>query len=145
MPPVAGSDAAPQMPEEYTKPGTTLSLGQLVDVALRNNPTTREAWFVARAAAAEVGSRRSLYFPVRRGRSASIERQKTADRQQPVHLPPDDLRAVDRGRPGCSSTSAAREADVQEATRILYAADWTHNAAIQDVVLAIGAGATTST
>ena len=38
-------------------------------------------------------------------------------------------------RPGSSSTSARREADVQEATRALYAADWTHNAAIQNVVL----------
>ena len=33
-----------EIPEEYTKPGTTLSLAQLVDVGLRNNPRTRQAW-----------------------------------------------------------------------------------------------------
>jgi outer membrane protein TolC len=53
-----------EIPEEYTKPGTQLSLAQLVDVALRNNPRTREAWHFARAAAAEVGVQRSEFYPV---------------------------------------------------------------------------------
>ena len=53
-----------EIPQEYLVPGTTLTLPQLVDVALRNNPQTREAWHFARAAAAQVGSKRAEYFPV---------------------------------------------------------------------------------
>ena len=77
MPPAPADKIAPQVPEEYLKPGATLSLVQLVDVALRSNPSTREAWSYARAAAAEVGAKRSLYFPVIEV-DAQIQRQKQA-------------------------------------------------------------------
>ena len=135
MPPSPVDKTAPQVPEEYLKPGTTLSLVQLVDIGLRGNPATQEAWSFARAAAAEVGSKRSLYFPIIEI-DGQLQRQKTA--------------AVG-GRFTFLQTTygpsvaaswllfdfGGREADVQEATRALYAADWTHNAAIQDVVLSI--------
>ena len=135
MPPSPADKNATKVPEEYLKPGTTLSLVQLVDIGLRGNPATREAWSFARAAAAEVGSKRSLYFPVIEI-DGQLQRQKTA--------------AVG-GRFTFLQTTygpsvaaswllfdfGGREADVQEATRALYAADWTHNAAIQDVVLTI--------
>ena len=66
-PPAAKMPEAPpsklEIPPEYLKPGTTFSLAQLVDVGLRNNPTTREAWHFARAAAAEVGVKQAEFFP----------------------------------------------------------------------------------
>ncbi|MGH8570002.1 MAG: hypothetical protein ACREXU_18850, partial [Gammaproteobacteria bacterium] len=40
-----------------------LSLAQITDLALMNNPETREAWAVARAEAAELGIARALYWP----------------------------------------------------------------------------------
>src|SRR4029434_7393 len=61
--PVPEAAPPPQIPADYVKPGATLTLGQLIDIALKTNPSTREAWHSALAAAAEVGSRRSLYFP----------------------------------------------------------------------------------
>ena len=124
-----------QIPEEYTKPGTTLSLGQLVDVALKNNPATREAWYFARAAAAEVGSKRSLYFPYVEV-DGFLERQKQSDVGGQFTF------IQTTYGPSAAATwllfnFGEREAEVEEATRSLYAADWTHNAAIQDVVLQV--------
>jgi outer membrane protein len=125
----------PPIPEEYLKPGTTLSLGQLVDVALRNNPSTREAWSFARAAAAEVGSKRSLYFPY-------VEIDGTLERQKTAAVGGQFTFLQTTYGPSIAATwllfnFGGREAEVQEATRLLYAADWTHNAAIQDVVLSV--------
>ncbi len=124
-----------EIPEEYLKPGTTLSLAQLVDVALRNNPVTREAWYFARAAAAEVGIQRAGFFPVIE-LDGSITRQKTAavggqfTFLQTTYGPAASLNWLlfDFG---------GRTADVAEAQAALYSADWGHNAAIQDVVLTV--------
>ena len=49
---------APEVPERFQR-GATVSLAEVVDLALRNSPVTRAAWFDAQAAAAEVGSKRS--------------------------------------------------------------------------------------
>jgi outer membrane protein len=127
---------APEIPAEYLKPGTTLSLGQLIDVALRNNPVTREAWHTALAAAAEVGSKRSLYYPYVEV-DGSILREK-----QPLSVGGQLSYIQTTYGPSIAATwllfnFGGREADVQEATRALYAADWSHNAAIQDVVLGV--------
>jgi outer membrane protein len=124
-----------QIPEEYLKPGTTLSLGQLVDVALKTNPSTREAWHSALAAAAEVGSKRSLYFPYVEVDGSLLRQKQAAVGGQFTFL------QTTYGPSVAASwllfNFGGREADVQEATRALYAADWTHNAAIQDVVLRV--------
>jgi TolC family type I secretion outer membrane protein len=127
---------APEIPAEYLKPGTTLSLGQLIDVALRNNPITREAWHTALSAAAEVGSKRSLYYPYVEV-DGSILREK-----QPLSVGGQLSYIQTTYGPSIAATwllfnFGGREADVQEATRALYAADWSHNAAIQDVVLGV--------
>jgi TolC family type I secretion outer membrane protein len=124
-----------QIPDEYLKPGTTLSLGQLVDIALKTNPSTREAWHLARAAAAEVGSKRSLYFPY-------VEVDGSLQRQKQAAVGGQFTFLQTTYGPSVAASwllfnFGGREADVQEATRALYAADWTHNAAIQDVVLRV--------
>ncbi len=135
MPPAPTDKSALQIPEEYLKPGTTLSLAQLVDVGLRANPATREAWAFARAAAAEVGSKRSLYFPTIEI-DGVVERQKqSADGGQFTYL--DTTYGPSVATSWLLFNFGGREADVEEATRALYAADWTHNTAIQDVVLRI--------
>ncbi len=125
----------PDIPADYLKPGTTVALAELVDVALRNNPTTSEAWHFARAAAAEVGVKRAEYFPVVE-LDGSITRQKTAAVGgqfrflQTTYGPAASLNWLlfDFG---------GRTADVAEAQAALYAADWGHNAAIQNVVLQV--------
>lgn len=133
MPPAPADKVAPQIPEAYLKPGATLSLVQLVDLALRANPLTREAWAFARAAAAEVGVKRSFFFP-----TFEIDGQIQRQKQSAVGGRFTFLQTTY----GPSVAAAwllfdfgGRQADVEEATRALYAADWTHNAAIQNVVL----------
>ena len=133
MPEEPAHASAPDIPAEYTKPGATLSLGQLVDVALRNNPQTREAWHVARAAAAEVGTKRAQYFPY-------VDALGTLERQKQSAVGGQFTYLQTTYGPAIAATwllfdFGAREADVQETTRFLYAADWSHNAAIQNVVL----------
>jgi len=60
-------DALPQVPPAPTSPlpagDRPLSLPELTEFALRNNPRTRQAWFAARAAAAGVGIERSDDLP----------------------------------------------------------------------------------
>jgi len=137
MPPPLVEKTAPVVPEEYLKPGTTLSLAQLVDVGLHANPQTRAAWASARSAAANVGSKRAPYFPMFEA-DGQLLREKT-----PFANGPGLLSILDTTYgPTVAATwllfdSGGREADVEQAMRALYAANWTHNAAIQDVVLQI--------
>ena len=112
-----------------------LTLTDVVDVALQNNPTTRISWANARAAAARLGAARGNFLP-----TANV-----------------DLRATKLQTAGTQGTSAVQQqtygvsgsftwllfdfnrgADVGAARHALAAADWTHNAAVQDVVLQVG-------
>ena len=121
------------IPPDYLKQGGTLSLAQVVDLALRNNPATRQAWFDARAAAAELGAKSSAFFPsleldaqIQRQKSTAVGGQFTF--LQTTYGPTLSLSYLlfDFG---------GRGADIEEARRALYAADFAHNAVIQDLVL----------
>lgn len=113
---------------------TDLTLADLLDIALQNNPNTQQTWASARAAAAEYGQNLSSYFP-------DIEFQGTYTRQRssfslggtpiPFYLteagPEIDVTytILDFGQRS-SSAETARQA--------LYYADWTHNQEIQTVL-----------
>ena len=45
------------------QPDKKITLSELVNIALENNPTTRQAWWNARRAAAALGSAKSTYYP----------------------------------------------------------------------------------
>ncbi|HEX3583215.1 MAG TPA: TolC family protein [Thermoanaerobaculia bacterium] len=115
------------------EPGATLSLSQIVDVALTNNPQTRIAWLNARAAEAGIGSAQSNYYPevdldagLTRARTASTAGASTAT----VFGPSLTLNYLlfDFG---------GRAAEVEQARQTLIAADFLHNQAIQDVILRV--------
>ncbi|HEX6853435.1 MAG TPA: TolC family protein [Candidatus Polarisedimenticolaceae bacterium] len=55
---------SPDVPAELVARRNALSLGDVIDVALRNDPATRGAWHRAREAAADAASRAWVYFPV---------------------------------------------------------------------------------
>ena len=61
------SEALPEVPAAPTSPlpvgDRPLTLPELTEFALRNNPRTRQAWFAARAAAAGVGIERADQLP----------------------------------------------------------------------------------
>ncbi len=112
-----------------------LTLADVVDLALGNSPVTRTSWAQARAAAAAYGSARGRWFPtvtadVNGGPSRAIS-------ANPARLPANRTTWVpsvalqyllfDFGARGGTS-AAAREG--------LFAADFTHNAQVQNVMLA---------
>src|SRR3990172_9170879 len=60
--PLAG-ERLPAIPSDLEPYASKLNLSQLVDVALRDSPATRQAWEQARAAAAEWAAARGSYYP----------------------------------------------------------------------------------
>jgi len=126
---------APRIPPELLSGRTRWTLGDLVDIGLRNSTQTREAWENARAAAAAYGSDRGAWFPQIEG-SASYNRQKSggfAGRPQ--------FEQITYG--GSLSLNwllfnfGGRRATIEESRQALIAADWTHNAVIQNVILEV--------
>src|SRR5687768_939598 len=71
-----------QIPLDMTLPKTEdrkepFTLVELVDIALRNNPSTKLTWAKARAAAALWGQAQSPYFPSLSG-AYSVDRSKSS-------------------------------------------------------------------
>ena len=133
--PAPSPTPAPSIPAEYLKPGTTLSLSQVVDLALRNNPQTKAVWYQARAAAADLGVKRAEWYPsfeldanITRGKQTAIGGRFTTLLTTYGPSLTMNYLLLDFG---------GRSADIEEAKRELYAADWLHSAAIQDVILLV--------
>jgi outer membrane protein len=112
------------------------TLGNIIDLALANSPVTRATWLAARAAVAEVGVRQAEYYPTL-NLSGSATRTKSSSVAgtgfnflRTTYGPAADLSWLlfDFG---------GRAGDLGDARYSLLAADWTHNAAIQNVVLQI--------
>jgi len=135
---------APRPPEldpalvAQIKPGMQITLQQLLAYALSNNPQTRSAWLNARAAAAGAASRRSAYYPsIEVDAQAGFTHQSFAKGaltfEQWALTPSAQLTwlLLDLG---------GRSADVEEADRLLEAANLNHGAAIQDLLLLVEQG-----
>ena len=110
-----------------------LTLTDVVDLALRNNPATRFSWSQARAAANLLGSARGEYFPTVDG-SADFSRIKS---------PATNARAAGiRSEYGPSVSLnyllldfGGRAGSVERARQNVFAANFSHNATIQNTVL----------
>src|SRR4029077_1515530 len=133
----APQEAGPlaQIPPGMRERVQQLKLSDVVDIALRNNTATSAAWAQARAAAAAYGAARGLYYP-----SVTFDGSVTPLRKAPFSA----------GAGGTQRTYGpalnlswllldfgARGGAIGEAREALLAADWTHNAVIQDVVLGV--------
>ncbi len=132
--PVA-TPAPPVIPQDLKTVAQGFGLNDLIDLALRNNPGTRAAWSAARAAAADLGSQRGAYYPtIFAQESTSRVKGSAVGGQFTFHSTTTNPSVVlnylllDFG---------GRKAAVEEARQALIAADWTHNAAIQDAVLQV--------
>lgn len=116
---------------ELSKP---LTLADVTDLALRNNPATRQAWQQARAASAVVRQAEGYFMPTVTGIAEADRRGVSSDRA--------DLRSdyLSYG-PGVQvnylifNFGGGRQAAVQQALQSVYAANFNFNRAIQDAVL----------
>ncbi len=125
----ARSESAPQTALVETLP-PSVTLAEAIDLALRNSPDTRAAWYDAQAAAARYGSERGAWWPTIDGEaSASRADDATGDWATTygagVRL---SYLLLDFG---------GRAGDVEASRQAALAANWTHNAAIHDQVLAV--------
>src|SRR2546427_73311 len=135
QPAAAPAAAPPELPADLAGRIAQLKLTDVIDIALRNNTATSAAWADARAAAATYGAAKGQYYPtialggtvqaikrIASGGVGAAKQQSYGPSVTGSGLLPDFA-----GRPG--SIDVTREA--------LLAADWTHNATLQSVVLAV--------
>jgi outer membrane protein len=112
-----------------------LTLAEVVDIGLRNNPATRLSWANARAAADAYGSVRGSYLPTVDG-NVTATRLKTVASQGRVAVSQSVL------SPSLSLSYlvfdfGGRSGNIGAARNALLAADFTHNSTLQGVVLQI--------
>ena len=120
-------------------PGQPLALGELVDLALANNPSTRSAWAQAKAAAAGLGQAYSAYYP-----QATLTYNAARARSGEHFLGGGDAYQTTWG-PTLSLTYlladlGGRGATVNQAGRSLEAARWNFNQAVHDLLLSVHEG-----
>lgn len=110
-----------------------LTLADVVDLALRNNPATRASWAQARASADLLGAARGQYFP-------TISAAATASR---IQSPATTVRPAGTRTEYAPSVTlnyllldfGGRSGSVERARQSLFAASLTHNATLQNTVL----------
>jgi TolC family type I secretion outer membrane protein len=125
--------AVAAVPADIQQRISRLTLSDVVDLALRNNPATRASWAQARSAAALYGSARGQLFPTVNG-SATVSR---------IRSPATGTRpAGERTEYGPSLSLnyllldfGGRSGAIERARQDLFAANFSHNAAIQNTVL----------
>ena len=121
------------IPPDLAERVRQLSITDVVDIALRNNPATRASWSQARAAAFTFGSERGQYYP-------TISATTTVGRSQ---TPATTTRPAGRTTSYGPSVSLSylvldfggRSGSIERARQELFAANLSHNANIQNVVL----------
>ena len=117
------------------------SLADVVDIALRNSPATRLSWSQARAAVDAFGSSRGRLFPSLAAGLAISRSQSVAQPGRP---------AGERSQYGPSLSIAytvldfgGRSGTIDVARQTAIAADFTHNATVENTILEVEAAAFT--
>jgi len=113
-------------PENLNPPAKRLTLSDLVDLALRINPSTQSSWEQARAAAADWAVSRGDYYPSISGDASGMG------------MGGDDSSGY-YGSVGLSLSYllldfGGRAATAESARQALMAANWNHNQGIQDIL-----------
>ena len=123
--------AAPNTLPADVSAGGALALGEVVDLALRNNPQTQLSWAQARAAAASFGAATGAFVPTVDA-SANVARSQTTSQ----------LGSIERSTVTPTVTLSfllfdfgGRSGTVAAARAAAVALDLTHNAALQNVAL----------
>jgi outer membrane protein len=128
------------VPPDLLERVNTLTLGDVVDLALRNNPQTQISWANARAAAAAYGGSKSLYYPTIDA-DVGVTRLKSSPTFSNDSVLRPSLTQTNYGPTVSVSWLIAdlggRAGTIESARQALIASNWTHNATIQNVVLQV--------
>jgi outer membrane protein TolC len=134
-PPIPAAQPTPSLPEHLLVAGATFTLADVVEIALSNNPVTRASYFRALAARAQLGVDRAPYYPtIDLGINAARTKQSALGGQF-------DYSLTSYG-PEATLTYllfdvGGRAADAESSRLGVLAADWTHTAVVQNVILAV--------
>ncbi|MFH1488084.1 MAG: TolC family protein [Pseudomonadota bacterium] len=130
------------IPEDLLKSEKKWRLMDIIEVALRNNPETRSAWYAARAAAADWRSKQGDYYPQidANGSGSHFENLTSGTKTGPHRT--NTGPSVNLFEPSLELSwllfdFGGRDASVEEKRQALLAADFTHNTTIQDTVLLV--------
>ena len=125
----------PNLPADLAERIAQLTLADVIDIALRNNSATSAAWADARAAAATYGAAKGQYYPTidLAGSATSV---KTVGAGGQTAVKQDYYRGT-LNLSWLLLDFGGRSGSIGEAREGLLAADWTHNATLQAVVLTV--------
>lgn len=127
--------SAPKLQNAPSPTDKALSLIELTDIALRNNPQTRAAWAAARASAAGVGLAKAAYLPQIDGQ-ASISENKVATTAG-IAIPLQTRYGASISLTYLLLDFGARAGQLHAAKYNLLAANLAQNQTIQDVILQV--------
>jgi outer membrane protein len=119
--------------------GRKLTLAESIVLALENNPQATSSWQAARAAAARVGQTKSGYLPTV-GFTSSATRGNPAELDDEVDTGVQNTYDAIFGVRYLLFDGGGRKARVQGAEAELLAANFRHNAVLQDVALSVEEG-----
>jgi len=122
-------------PDDVLKAGQSLSLLNIVDIALRNNPETAAAWAQARSAAAAYESNKGTYYPQLGATVGTNYIRGQRDNGETSYSQRDSLGSLELN--WLIFDFGGREAVLDEAREALIAADWSHNAVIQNIIFEV--------
>jgi outer membrane protein len=134
-PPTPVAQPTPSIPEHLLADGATFTLADVVEIALSNNPVTRASYFRALAARAQLGVDRAPYYP-------NIDLDLNASRTKQSALGGQFNYSLTSYGPDAALTYllfdiGGRAADAESSRLALLAADWTHTAVVQNVILGV--------
>src|SRR6185503_21053812 len=121
------------MPADLQQRIQALTIVDVVDLALRNNPATHASWSQARAAANFLGSARGAYYPEVNASATTSRIKSPATNARPAGERTDYGPAVSLNY--LLLDFGGRSGSVEAARQSLFAASLTHNATIQNTVL----------
>jgi outer membrane protein len=119
--------------------GQKLTLAESIVLALENNPQTTSSWQAARAAAARVGQAKSVYLPMI-GFTSSAYRGDPAELDDETDTGTQSKYDAVFGLRYLLLDGGGRQASVHGAEAELLAANFRHNAVLQDVALSVEEG-----
>lgn len=124
-----------EIPPDLSERIRSLTLTDLVDLALQRSPETRASWYAARSAREGMSAQKGTYYPqldlaveANRVHGSAVGGRFTFDQRTVVPSVSLAYTLFDFGK---------RHVEVEEKRQELIAANWNHNATVQDIVLEV--------